>query len=175
MIDSEKLMDDYAKSVNRDVLPGLHWLGLKQAYQNRDYELPKQILKKLHDTFLKVYGTDCLDDSYDFILAPAAIRVRATGEVYAGLVELDLSSSGEHWGTSFITPYGVFSQSDESLSDLQQKYVRSFIPYDYYYTLDIPGDIHVDKGNIPDDIREMLGFCNPYYKIDAQEEGMYMQ
>ena len=173
---SEKLMDDYLKAVNRDVLPGFHWLGLKQAYQNHDYEPVKQLLKKLHDAFLKVYGTDCLDESYDFILAPAAIRVRATGDIYAGLVELDLSSSGEHWDTSFITPCGVFSQSDETLNEQQREYVDSFIPYDYYYTSDIPGDIHVDKGNIPDDIREMLTFCNPFYETeDAQQEGMSLQ
>ena len=32
-INSEKLMDDYLKAVNRDVLPGFHWIGLKQAYK----------------------------------------------------------------------------------------------------------------------------------------------
>ena len=53
---------------------------------------------------------------YDFILAPAVIRIRETGEIYAGLVELDLSSSGEHWDTSFIIPCGVFDQSDGSLN-----------------------------------------------------------
>lgn len=173
---SKNLMDDYLKAVNRDVLPGFHWIGLKQAYQNHDYEPVKQLLKKLHDAFLRVYGTDCLDESYDFILAPAAIRVRATGDIYAGLVELDLSSSGEHWDTSFITPCGVFSQSDETLNEQQREYVNSFIPYDYYYTPDIPGDIHVDKENIPDDVREMLSYCNHYYeKDDVQQEGMSLQ
>jgi hypothetical protein len=169
-------MSDYLNAVNQDVLSGLHWLCLKQAYKNHNTEPVKQLLKKLHDVFLKVYGTDCLDESYDFILAPAAICVRATGDIYAGLVELDLSSSGEHWDTSFITPCGVFNQSDESLNEQQLEYVRSMIPYDYYYTLDIPGDIHVDKGNIPDDIREILGYCNPYYDAEeAPQEGMIMQ
>ena len=175
-IDSEKLMNDYMTMVNHDVLSGFHWLGLKQAYQDHDYEPVKQLLKQLHDAFLKVYGTDCLDESYDFILAPAAIRVRSTGEIYAGLVELDLSSSGEHWETSFITPCGVFSQSDESLNEQQREYVRSMIPYDYYYTPDIPGDIHVDKENIPDDIREILDYCNLYYEAEeAPQEGMSLQ
>ena len=175
-IDCEKLMGDYLNAVNRDVLPGFHWLGLKQAYQNHDYEPVKQLLKKLHDVFLKVYGTDCLGESYDFILAPAAIRVRSTGDIYAGLVELDLSSSGEHWDTSFITPCGVFSQSDDSLNEQQHEYVNSFIPYDYYYTPEIPGDIHVDKENIPDDVREMLSYCNAYYETDdVQQEGMSLQ
>ena len=174
--DSEKLMNDYLNMVNREVLPGFHWLGLKLAYQNHDYEPVKQLLKKLHDAFLKVHGTDCLDESYDFILAPAAIRIRGTGEIYAGLVELDLSSSGEHWDTSFITPCGVFSQSDETLNESQCEYVRSMIPYDYYYTPDIPGDIHVDKQNIPDDIREMLTFCNSFYEAeDIHQEGMSLQ
>lgn len=175
MIDSEKLMNEYTNAVNNDVLVGFHWLGLKLVYKNHDYEPVKQILKKLHEAFLKVYGTDCVDDSYDFILAPAVIRVRATGEIYAGLVDLDLSSSGEHWGTSFITPCGVFSQSDEKLNEQQREYVGSFIPYDYYYTLDIPNDIHVKKGNIPDDIREMLAFCNPFYQAETHQEGLSMQ
>ena len=172
-IDSEKLIKDYLNEVNREVLHGFHWLGLKQAYQNHDYEPVKQLLKKLHDAFLRIYGTDRLDESYDFILAPAAIRVRSTGEIYAGLVELDLSSSGEHWGTSFITPCGVFNQGDQSHNEQQREYVNSLIPYDYYYTPDIIDDIHVDKENIPDDIREMLGFCNPNYKAeDDQQDGM---
>ena len=175
MIDCEKLLDDYTNAINNDVLTGLHWLGLKRAYQNRDYEPVKQILKKLHDAFVKVYGTDCVDDSYDFILAPALIRVKSTGEIYAGLVELDLSSAGEHWETSFITPCGVFNQSDRNLNERQQTYLRSLIPYDYYYTLDIPNDIHVNKCDIPDDVRELLAYCNPFYQSETHQEGMSLQ
>jgi hypothetical protein len=160
MIDSEQLMHDYADAVNRDVLPGIHWLGLKQSYANHDYEYPKAILKKLHDKFCEIYGTDTLDDSYEFVLAPAVIKVRQSNDLMLGLVQLDISSSGEHWDTDFITPCGVFNQNDKESNDTQLKYIRSFIPYDYFYTLDIPGDIHVDWDNCPGEVWELLEYCH---------------
>jgi hypothetical protein len=161
MIDNEKLLNDYEDAVNHDVLPGIHWLGLKQSYANHDYEYPKAILKKLHDKFCEIYGTDTLDDSYDFVLAPAVIRVRESGDLYLGLVHLDLSSSGEHWGTEFITHYGVFNIENEELNEKQLEYVRSLHPYDYFYTVNIPGDIHVDWDKCPDEVRVLLSSCHP--------------
>jgi len=174
MIDSEKLMHDYADAVNSDVLPGIHWLGLKQSYTNLDYEYLKEILKKLHDKFCEIYGTDTLDDSYDFILVPAVIKVRQSNDLMLGLVQLDISSSGEHWDTDFITPCGVFNQNDKELNDTQLNYVRSFIPYDYFYTVNIPGDIHVDMSNVPSDVRDILACCNTEYQAE-QQEGLSLQ
>ena len=174
-LDSEQLQRIFLQAVDREVLAGFHWLGLQMAYQHHDREPVARLLKKLHGAFLRVYGTDCLDESYDFVTVPAAIRVNATGEIYAGLVQLDLSSAGEHWDTLFITPCGAFWQTDDSRNQQQKNYINALIPYEYYYTPDIPCDIHVDKENMPYDVREMLGECNPYYLTNGEQEGMSLQ
>jgi hypothetical protein len=65
----------------------------------------KEILKQMHDAFVEVYGTDYLDNGdYEFVELPAVIKGRNTGHISLGIVTLDLESSGEHWGTFFLTP-----------------------------------------------------------------------
>ena len=177
VLDSEQLERAFLQAVEREVLPGFHWSGLRLAYQHHDREPVTQLLKKLHNAYQSVYGTDSLDESYDFVTVPAAIRVNASGEIYAGLVQLDLSSSGEHWDTLFITPIGAFWQTDESRNRQQKDYINSLIPYEYYFTPDIPGDIHVNKENMPYDVRDMLEACapRPITEAEDEQEGMSLQ
>ena len=73
------------------------------------------------------------------------------------LLELDLTSSGEHYETNFLTGYGILSQSDPELPDHICAYIQdTFIPYDYGYTAAIPCDLHMEKSSLPEAVREML-------------------
>ena len=112
----------------------------------------------MHGAFVKTYGTDYLDDgSYEFVSIPAVIRSRNTGKLCLGIVTLDLESSGEHWGTDFLTPYGVVSQGDPNMNADLQQYIRdSFVPYDYWYTADVERDIHVSLDGMPEDVADLI-------------------
>jgi hypothetical protein len=80
------------------------------------------------------------------------------------LLEIDLSSSGEHWGTSFLCKYGVIAQdgiervsnNDAVLKTESREIVSTYLPYDYCYTASIPGDIHVSKAGLPEEIKAVL-------------------
>ena len=163
-MDNEKLLEDFTSKLNREVLSSVDLQWLKSSYRSEEKDYAKSVLKQMHDAFVEVYGTDTMDRDNEFIIAPAVIKVRETGNLCLGLVQLDIASSGEHWGTDFITPYGVLNFDDKELNEKQLEYVRSFMPYDYYYTINIPDDIHVDMDKMPDDVRGMVAYCNEAYE-----------
>lgn len=167
-MDNEKLLEEFTTYFDREIFPKIDWSRLGASYKTAEKDYAKSVLKEMHDKFCEVYGTDTIEDEY-FVVAPAVMKVRETGNVFIGLVQLDISSSGEHWGTDFITPYGVFNVEDEELNEKQRDYVHSFIPYDYYYTINIPDDIHVDMDSMPDDVRDMLAYCNDFYNQENAE------
>ncbi|WP_199242565.1 hypothetical protein [Desulfosporosinus fructosivorans] len=73
---------------------------------------------------------------------------------------LDLESSGEHWGTFFLTPRGVIDQGKEKMSATDFKYLnQTYIPYDYWYTVSVERDHLVDFDNVPEKIADMLNVC----------------
>ena len=168
-MDNEKLLAEFTNYFDREIPPQIDWQRLGESYQTDEKDYAKSLLKEMHDKFCEVYGTDTIEDEY-FIVAPAVIKVRETGNVIIGLVRLDIASSGEHWGTDFVTPHGVFNVEDEELSKKQLEYVRSFIPYDYFYTINIPNDIHVNMDSMPDDVRMILSYCNEQYASQAKNE-----
>ena len=104
------------------------------------------------------YGTDYLDEgSYEFVQIPAVIRSRKTGKMCLGIVTLDLQSSGEHWGTDFLTPYGVVTQGNPDAAKDLQVYIRDqYIPYDYWYTAEVENDIHIDLDNVPEPVADLI-------------------
>lgn len=62
--------------------------------------------------------------------------------------------------TFFLTPHGVLDQGSKNLTVEEKDYIReNFIPYDYYYTPKVNGDIHVGVENVPDQIDELLKVC----------------
>jgi hypothetical protein len=72
-------------------------------------------------------------------------------------LELDLSSSGEHWGTALLTKYGLVQQKDFGAGDAERRdYLKSFIPYDYGYTANLPDDIHIDPDSLPQELKAVL-------------------
>lgn len=157
LLQQENLSETFANNINA-VLRKVSFGQLESSLQSPDKSYAGEVLKEMHGAFVKTYGTDYLDNgSYEFVSIPAVIRSRCTGKLCLGIVTLDLSSSGEHWGTDFLTPYGVVSQGDPDTNADLQEYIRdNFIPYDYWYTANVKGDIHVDFYNVPEDVENLL-------------------
>jgi hypothetical protein len=57
---------------------------------------------------------------------------------------------------------GVINQDGEKMKPSESKYLSTvYIPYDYWYTVSIERDHHVDFDNVPDKIADMLNVCYP--------------
>ena len=149
--------DDFLCAVQFDILPHVDFTLLEASYKTPENTYAKQVLATIHQAFTKAYGGEVLscDRNGDFVDVPAVIRAKSTGELCVGLVFLDLSSSGEHWSTSFLTKYGMLTQ-DMVGDPVQKKRIRRMIPYDYWYTPHVAGDIHVNFFNIPVEAKELL-------------------
>lgn len=135
---------------------------LDMSCNSEDDSYAKDTLKKMHDIFIEVYKTDYLDSyTYEFIEVPAVIKGRNTGHVGLGIVSLDLESSGEHCGTVFLTPRGVVEQGSKKLLEYEKEYIsQTYIPYEYWYTISLERDFHVDFDNVPEKILDMLKVCS---------------
>ena len=153
----EKLEKQFEVNMNA-VLKNVHFVRLECSCMSPNKSYAGDVLKEMHEAFVKTYGTDYLEEGeYEFVNIPAVIRSRNTGKLCLGIVTLDLESSGEHWGTDFLTPYGVVSQGNPNANKDLQKYIRdNFIPYDYWYTADVEGDIHVGFNEIPEDVEGLI-------------------
>ena len=91
---------------------------------------------------------------------PAVIQGKRTGEVTLGLVTLNLAASGGRWNTVFITPVGVLSQNKEQMSRIQRTYLlEKFMPYDYWYTPEVPCDVHINYDNVPYKVVRLATAC----------------
>lgn len=161
LLRQEKLAETFENSINT-VLSKVSFGHLELSLQSPNKSYAGEVLKEMHNAFVKTYGTDYLDENeYEFVSMPAVIQSRKNGKLCLGIVTLDLQSSGEHWGTDFITPYGVVSQGDPDADVNLQEYIRdNFSPYDYWYTADIEGDIHVDFDDAPEDVADLISAAN---------------
>jgi len=152
MENNDNLQSVYLEQLNSYVIPKIDFEKLGKSYKT-DFLYAKEILQAMTSVFKDIYGTDRLycDDEIEFVDVPAVIRSRGSGNIIIGLVNLDLQSSGEHWGTDFVTENGIVS------SETDRSYINSKIGfYDYWYAIPIYGDIHVDMENIPREIAEIL-------------------
>ncbi len=166
-MDNDNLQSVFIERLN-DLLPTVDFERLDRSCNSTNDEYAKEILKRMHDLFVEVYRTDTLDSDYEFVQVPAVIRGRNTGHIGLGLVSLDLQSSGEHWGTFFLTPRGVIDQGFEKMKPADSKHLSAvYIPYDYWYTVSIERDHHVDFDHIPENVAELLNSCYP----DQPEQG----
>lgn len=123
-----------------------------------------QVLSHLRqiNMFVEVYGTDDLDSNYEFVEMIAVIQVRKTGHIGLAIINFDLESYGEHWRTYFLTPRGVVEQHQDNIFKDDYNYVMEiYLPYDYWYTVSVEGDIHVDFDNVLEKINGMLNACHP--------------
>jgi hypothetical protein len=160
-MNNRNLQEAYIERLNK-LLPTVDFAKLEMSCNSTDNSYAKGILKQMHDAFVEVYGTDYLDSGYEFVELPAVIQGRNTGHIGLGIVTLDLESSGEHWGTFFLTPRGVINQGTEKMSKADSQYInKTYIPYDYWYTISVERDHHVDIDNIPEKVADMLNVCYP--------------
>lgn len=153
----EKLQRQFAENMNA-VLKNVHFVRLESSCASPNKSYAGEVLKQKHNAFMKTYGTDYLDgSSYEFVSIPSVIRSCQTGKLCLGIVTLDLQSSGEHWGTDFLTPYGVAAQGDPNMDASLQAYIRdNFMPYDYWYTADVENDIHIDLDEMPESVADLI-------------------
>ncbi len=151
----------YIKAVNQ-ILSAVDFVKLGNSCNSCDSSYARETLKQLHQAFVDTYGTDLLQrGEYDCVFVPAVIQGKETRNIVLGLVLLDMDSSGEHYDTVFFTKYGVMKQSDEKLGKIARKYLLDTIGnYNYWYTPEIPSDIHVGFENIPGKVRDLLSACS---------------
>ena len=150
----------FIQSVN-SILEELDFEELERSCNGSDPSYAQEILQRMHQAFLNIYRTDCLTDpGLSLVELPAVIRGKRTGEVTLGLVTLDLAASGGRWNTVFITPVGVLSQNKEQMSRIQRTYLlEKFMPYDYWYTPEVPCDVHINYENVPYKVVRLATAC----------------
>ena len=154
------LQKEFIDRVNT-ILEDVDFAKLHKSANGHDQTYAMDTLKQLHQAFVDTYGTDCVTDrSLGFIDVPAVIRGRKAGEIFLGLVTVDLEGSGEHWNTNFFMEDGVADQS--SIGEGNQwtaDFLRRIGVYDYWYTPEIPCDIHVNFEYIPHRVEDLLRSC----------------
>lgn len=150
----------FIQSVN-SILEELDFEELERSCNGSDPSYAQEILQRMHQAFLNTYRTDCLTDpGLSLVELPAVIRGKRTGEVTLGLVTLDLAASGGRWNTVFITPVGVLSQNKEKMSRIQRTFLlEKFMPYDYWYTPEVPCDVHINYDNVPYKVVRLATAC----------------
>ena len=159
---SIQLQDAYVDKINKEVIPRIEWVGMKNAYKYGNMDVPTDLLRMLHEKFVEVYGSDHIDRSLGFVQVPGLTKV-ADGSIYPALLTIDTESSGEHWGTTFFTPNGILNDTTEDEDMLNE--IRTFIPYQYWYTPELVTDHHVDWDNCPEEVLVMLDNA-----IDSEQE-----
>ena len=151
--------DSYINYLNRNILPFIDYERLQQSYDTEDKSYAKLVLNTLHEAAVKEYGSDRLicRGELEYAILPGIIRSLGTGRVCLALLGIDLQSSGEHCETHFLTKYGVaiqgYIEDEEILAYMQKMYSGE---YTYAYTPTVIGDIHLDKNNLPEEIKDFL-------------------
>lgn len=160
-MDNKNLQEAFIKNLN-EILTDIDFAKLDASCNSDEDGYAKETLKKMHDAFVEVYGTDYLDSGYEFVELPAVIQGRGTGHIGLGIVTLDIQSSGEHQGTFFLTPRGVIDQGGGDMPKPHSQYLKdNYAPYDYWYTVMLERDHHVDFDNVPEKVIDLLNGCQP--------------
>ena len=74
---------------------------------------------------------------------------------------IDLESSGEHRNTQFLMEDGVVDQENcDKTARWNTEFFYRVGAYDYWYTPEIPGDIHVNFEQIPHKVETLLRSCS---------------
>lgn len=149
----------YVERLNRSILPYIDYEQLQRSYETEDKSYAKTVLYFLNKAAKEEYGSDVLSYSEDLEMAflPGVIRSQDTGKLCLAFLDIDLSSSGEHCGTQFLTQYGIVAQGhiedEEILNFMNEMYGGG---YDYAYTLPVERDIHVNPEELPEEITDFL-------------------
>ena len=163
--------------INENVLPFVDFELLGQSCEIlKDKSYAKAVLNELTVAARNIYGDTVRAEykGYDFILVPGIVQAAHSGKLCLALLELDLSSSGEHWGTDFLSKYGVISASDiETHSETIQQFCRTLLPYNYDYTINIPGDIHSENQQLTDKAKMFLAdYSNHFLPLPYKNQEM---
>jgi len=162
MEENQSKLDSFIDYINAHILPFIDYNELDASYQTAEKAYAKGILNRLHMAMVEQYGDTRFvcghgDVQEEYIIVPGVAQGKKTGEIALALLGIDLSSSGEHCQTEFLCKYGVVSQGHNDLPKaLAEEITARYLPYDYCYTADITGDIHISKNRLPEGIREML-------------------
>ncbi|QNK42205.1 hypothetical protein [Caproicibacter fermentans] len=177
MKENKSNLDRYIDFLNAHILPFIDYSELERSYHTPEKAYAKGVLNLLHTAMAEQYGSTQLSCGYgngqeDYAVLPGVIRGKKTGDLAVALLGIDLQSSGEHCETEALCRYGVVTQGDSRLSkQVADEFSAKFIPYDYGYTADVPGDIHVSKNELPDEIKEILDtFQNYTAKLLSTDE-----
>ena len=121
-------------------------------FVHNDEEYGKYMVEE-SGLFEEVYGEGYVDEKYGMVMMPAVVKGTESGIKALALVTLDLESSGEHWGTTFLTPGGPLVQGNAELTEEQKRAIREYyIPYDYWYTPLVERDHHVNFTDMPETV-----------------------
>lgn len=136
-----------------DILQEVDYARLDDSCNGNSPEYAIEVLFRLHEAFQEFYGCGVLHMyDYEYVLVPAVIRGIETGHIGLALLTLDLTSSGEHCGTVFLTPAGIVDDGSSDYPAKEHIIKKLYMPYQYWYAPAIDGDIHFDSENIPEDI-----------------------
>ena len=165
---------EFIGRLNRDVFPQVSTEKLQAFEDTGDTWYVKSILKAMHETFCEVYDGDYIDGDTEYVTVPAVIK-GANGKLYAGLVDLDVASAGEHCGSSILTPLGMIEHDGSNLTSEQDELLRKIIPYEYWYTPYIESDHHVDFENIPPEAEEVLSYQRfaDCFLLQSEEQSLW--
>ena len=143
----------FINKVHDEIIPCIDWVGMNNAYQSGDMTVPTELLRKLHEKFLEAYGTDHIEPSHGFVTVPGIVQA-ADGNLYPALLDVDASSSGEHYGTTFFTPKGVICDQSNK-AEIKQE-LKKLVPYNYWYTVHMERDHHVNWNYCPNEAIDMI-------------------
>lgn len=156
---SEKKEQEFIDKIN-EILGKTDFLLLNMSCNSENTSYAAEKLLAMHQVFEEVYGEGYVEEKYGMVTMPAVVRGRESGIHALALVTLDLESSGEHWGTTFLSPGGPLVQGHAELTEEQKRAIREhYIPYDYWYTPLVERDHHVNFTDMPEsvaDIRRMV-------------------
>ena len=171
-------LEQYVDDINSNILPHIDYERLDASYRT-DMVYAKGVLNRLHEAMAEAYGGEQLverDGDEGFVIIPGVVRGRDSGNMCIALLDLDLSSSGEHWGTSYLCKYGVISQTGDNaaLGDELKAQMRemnaAFIPYDYCYTATLVSDIHIRHDALPEELKAVLADFRNHRALLLHEE-----
>ena len=154
----EKKNHEFIRKLNKDIFPQVSLDKLKVFQDSNDTWYMKSLLKAMHETFCEVFDSDYVNSDMEFVTVPAVIK-GANGKLYPALVDLDVSSSGEHYGSSILTPIGMIEHDGSDLPPNQAELLREIVPYQYWYTPYIERDHHVDFDDLPPEVEEVLSYA----------------
>lgn len=153
-------MNLYVDYINEHVLTRIDYARLQKDYETEEKAYAKGVLNALHKGVLEIYGTETFDQNTvkeGFVLLPGVLQSREKGNLCIALLELDLLSSGEHWGTDYLIKYGCIHSEGERLPDSVQQFIQdTYGAYDYICTAVLGNDIHVQKDSLTHDMKQML-------------------